>query len=210
MLSMAGTGDLADNDNPGKLCTFRFADLRHSGQLSLVVSYDGGGTADCNYVKIFDKGPVGIANYDFDATQDLSLDSIKDLNGDGHDELIMDSGLAGGGGADHCVATWPVVYAWNGTGYADVSTEFKGYYRKTLAGLKRQIIPQSSPTPASAQEITEGELDGYNGVRARVRIIRPRAAPAPPPDAALGTDCLRAEAAKIERFLGVCPRNITC
>jgi hypothetical protein len=202
MLKMAGTADLADSDNPGKLCTFRFADLRHSGALSLVVSYDGGGTADCNDIEIFDKSPTGIENYDFDATQDLSLDSIKDLNGDGHDELIMDSGLAGGGGADHCMATWPVIYAWNGTGYADESARFKGYYRQTLAVLKSQIATQSLPTPASEQETMEGELTGSNGARAGVRIIRSRAVPAPPPDAASDTDCLKAEVGKIQRFLG--------
>jgi hypothetical protein len=33
-------------DTGGKLCTFQFAGLDHSGELSLVVSYDGGGTAD--------------------------------------------------------------------------------------------------------------------------------------------------------------------
>ena len=75
------------NAGDGKLCTFQFAKLRHSGELSLVVSYDGGGTADCNDVKIFAKGPTGIVSYDFDATQDLSFDSIVDINGDGHHEL---------------------------------------------------------------------------------------------------------------------------
>jgi len=46
-----GNNTLSPED--GKLCSFHFADLRRSGELSLVVSYDDGGTADCNDVAIF-------------------------------------------------------------------------------------------------------------------------------------------------------------
>jgi hypothetical protein len=190
----------------GELCAFRFADLRHSGQLSLVVSYDNGGRADCNMINIFDKSFAGISRSDVNATQDFSFDSIEDINSDGHHELIVDAAFAGGGGIDHCIATWPVVYAWNGTVFADVSTGSKSYYRKTLARLKHQITPQSSPTPASEQEIEEGELTGSNGARVRVRIIGQLSVPTPIPDTGPDTgdsDCQKAEAAQIERFLGI-------
>jgi hypothetical protein len=103
-----------DSPGSGELCEFHFADLRHSGQLSLVVVYDGGGTANCNLVEVFDKSASGIVSYDFDTTQDLSFRSLEDVNGDGRKELILDRAFAGGGSADHCIATWPVVYAWNG------------------------------------------------------------------------------------------------
>jgi hypothetical protein len=36
----------------GEVCEFHFTDLRDSGQLSLVVSYDNGGTQDCNRVDV--------------------------------------------------------------------------------------------------------------------------------------------------------------
>jgi hypothetical protein len=130
-------------------------------------------------------------------------ESVEDINGDGNNELIVDQIFASSNGVNHCIGTWPVVYAWNGTGYANVGTEFKGFYRKTLTELKRQITPQLSPTPASEQQvITEGELTGPNGARVRARSIRPEAIPAPAPDAG-DSDCQKAEAAKIERFLGI-------
>jgi len=44
----------------GKLCWFRFADLHHSGELSLAIIYDGGGTADCNDFSVIDKVSTGI------------------------------------------------------------------------------------------------------------------------------------------------------
>lgn len=47
------------NAGDGKLCWFRFVDLRHSGELSLVAVYDGGGTADCNDLTVFDKTSAG-------------------------------------------------------------------------------------------------------------------------------------------------------
>ena len=200
MLNMAGTADLPNEDNPGKVCEFHFADLRHSGELSLVVIYDGGGTADCNDVEIFDKSPAGIEKYDFEATQDFSFDSIKDLNGDGHGELVVGGGLAGGG-IDHCTARWPVVYAWNGTGYSDVSTKFKGFYRQRLADLKREIAPPAStPAPERAEK---WEKQGNGGVDYYVRSGgSPQAVTTPAPEAG-DIDCERAEAAKIERFLGI-------
>jgi len=49
----------------GKLCEFQFADLRRSGELSLIVSYDAGGMGDCNDIDVFDKTPAGIEDYDF-------------------------------------------------------------------------------------------------------------------------------------------------
>jgi hypothetical protein len=43
----------------GQVCGFRFADLRHSGSLSLIVVIDTGATAGCAGVQIFDKTRSG-------------------------------------------------------------------------------------------------------------------------------------------------------
>jgi hypothetical protein len=194
-----GNTDL--NPGNGKLCEFHFVNLRHSGELSLVAVYDGGGTVDCNDLEVFDKGPTGFSIYDFDTTQDVSLNANKDLNGDGHNELIVDAGLAGGGGADHCIATWPVVYAWNGSGYADVSREFKNYYRKTLSDLQRQIIPLPPiARPEQAQTIETAPPGGSGKFFPGRSVEPPQPVPARTPDS--GLDCVKAEAAKIQRFLG--------
>jgi hypothetical protein len=191
--------DLPGSTGLGKLCKFQFADLRHSGQLSLVVSDDGGGTMDCcNDVEIFDKSPAGIEYYDISSTGASSFDGVEDINGDGNNEVIVDSTFAAPSGGARCWATWPVVYAWNGTGYADVSAEFKGFYRQTLARLEHQIAaPPSLPAPEQV-ETFESHPTGL-----AARIIRPPdAAPAFSSDAA-DSDCEKAETAKIQRFLGI-------
>ncbi len=193
----------------GKLCSFEFADLRHSGELSLVVSYDTGGTMDCNDVEVFDRTAAGIEAYDFNTAGASFFDSIEDSNGDDNRELVVDRSFAAGG-IDHCTATWPVIYAWNGTGYADVSGQFKSFYRQRLQELNRQLAPSPTPTAVSKQyHMARGlPLEG-TGPQLRGEVIRPP--PSAPSESASAQeasdtgdrDCLKAEAAKIERFLGI-------
>jgi len=76
----------------GHVCDFRFADLRHSGNLSLIVSNDGCGTADCNYTTIFDKTPTGFESYDLDMYGQVYFskdDGVEDINQDGKSELVV-------------------------------------------------------------------------------------------------------------------------
>ncbi len=203
-----------------KLCWFKFADLRHSGNLSLAVVYDNGGTADCNNFDVIDKTPAGFEDFDFFNPGDSFFESIEDINGDGNHQLIVGRGFASAG-RDHCTAIWPVVYAWDGTGYADVSGEFKNFYQKRLKELIRQLAPTPTPTPASeAVQIGESPPSSNGGLQitgASNRIIRPQ--PATPSESesaeeasesesaqkaadAWNRDCVKAEAAEIERFLG--------
>jgi hypothetical protein len=105
----------------GKLCWFRFADLHHSRELSLAIIYDGGGTADCNDFSVIDKASTGIEEYDFPGVAD-----IKDIKRDGRSELVVGTIFASAG-RWHCFAMWPVVYVWNGTGYVDVSGQYKSF-----------------------------------------------------------------------------------
>jgi hypothetical protein len=208
----------------GELCEFHFADLHHSGELSLVISYDYGGTMGCNYVAIFEKTRAGIEKYDFDSGSNFSFDSIEDINGDGHDELVVDGDFASVG-IDHCIATWPTIYAWTGNGYSDVSSRYKGYYRRILADLKRQISappPTAVPTPITDQaeraplpmdmQTHENNAAGAppQGVHGNFlagepavlsMIVPTSAAPEPTPDSDL--DCPKAQASKMERFLRI-------
>jgi len=211
-----------DDSSPGngKLCSFQFVDLRHSGELSLAVTYDGGGTADCNYFEVFDKTAAGIEDYDFFAGGQPFFEGIKDINGDGRYEVVVGRSFASVE-RDRCAAIWPVIYAWNGSGYADVSAQFKGFYRQRLQELTGQLAPSPTPTPAgeqgavSAQGVVSAQiqtvriLPSEGSGPARSFIIRP---PTSPPSRSESSeeasdtgdrDCLKAQAAKIERFLGI-------
>ncbi|MBF6570390.1 MAG: HEAT repeat domain-containing protein [Candidatus Binataceae bacterium] len=218
-----GNSDLSPPN--GKLCDFQFADLRHSGELSLVIGDDYGGTAECNNVDIFDKSGTGFEYYWFSQTGPSYYDEIDDLARDGNQELVVDRPFDSGG-IDHCTATWPAIYAWTGTGYSDVSSNFKSYYEEQLASLQKEIataeaqdqagngaVPQSRQSAAESPALASPQVKNGPGVTG---IVTPRhssgsletpalsdSATSEEPIEASEIMCLKAEAYKIERFLGV-------
>jgi hypothetical protein len=217
-----GNTDLSPGS--GKLCAFQFADLRNSGNLSLVVSYDGGGTDDCNYVDIYDKSASGIEQRGFQGySNGAYFDSIQDLDGDGHLELIV--GKYSGSAeytedGSNCEATQSVIYAWNGHDYVDVSTRYPAYYRKELASLRKEIEAAKPsrvrsgtgadtkafrPEPSHAGDSDErsrtsaGIASGSFNAGFRLETL-----PVEPASVDTGhLDCARAEADRIMRLLGI-------
>jgi hypothetical protein len=229
-----------------QVCNAQFADLKHNGTLSLVLGDDGGGTADCNYSEIFDKSAGKFENYSADAY--IGTPGAEDINGDGRFEVIVYDTAAteydgisdSSGRHPHCEAcrtceeSWPVIYAWSGSGYTDVSTQYPKYYERELASVKKQIAaiyqaeaaahrpaPVVQPrvqVPIAAEPGTfshGGQFGGGFGASGAQQIgtmqqqqtleSAPAATSTPddaePPDENQ-LDCLKAEAAKIERFLG--------
>lgn len=225
-----------------RVCEFRFADLRNSGNLSLITTVNPGGRQwpECNQLYIFDRTPTGFEHYETDrAYGDDLARSVLDINHDGRHELVLwgelapvATGLFNRNGLG-CDAKWPLVFAWTGNGYSEVSDQYKDYYRNYLKSLEAQVAAYSSESgsaaaqkanPASAlgggviaQETRRGVEfsvgpggEGPATVTGLVRI-----APAPTPEAAQIPEaaptrpnpgdysCTRIEAAKTEAFLGI-------
>lgn len=200
----------------------RFVDLRRSGTLSLVIA-EATNTRACPLL-VVDKRPDGFQVSQFNDGPDPLV--IGDFAGDGKIEFIGYSDFTSYMGAQHCVASWPVVWAWTGSRYADVSAENKAYYQKDLASLKRQVAEAESepPTNSCIQEAgSAGEAEPQPGAanpgaesmplssgeetlgylpRLALQVSPPQPLATPDPlDGAL--DCAKAEAAKDERFLGI-------
>ncbi len=204
-----------DDEASGNLCSFRFVDLRHSGELSLVASYGAGSSvADCYQLTIFDKGPVEVEAYDYSGSLGYTNvnDVVKDINGNGHLQLIVPLAAA-----SYCDYDWPSFYAWTGSGYTNVSSKYPKYYETWLASLKkqiaamqaaRQVAAQATPTPSLGSGPTVSVLEdrGHSPYTPVRQQLAPE--PAPPVSAevqvptTLQFDCARAQADKIERFLG--------
>ncbi len=204
------------------ICSSRFADLRHSGNLSLVVSASDG--RHCS-LSIIDKTLSGFEVYGFN--QDAEVEAIEDLAGNGNLELVLNTSPPGDFGLKGpCIPTWPAIFAWTGSGYTDVSSQYKSYYERELASLKEKIVAAEEPqTPAAALtpasqphmlEITQGQTvagdrspsaSGESG--SEPLAIAPQTSPSPAASPAVGPaevyvpDCTEAEAAKIEHFLGI-------
>ncbi|HEY9156673.1 HEAT repeat domain-containing protein [Candidatus Binatus sp.] len=202
------------------ICSSQFADLRHSGNLSLVVSYSDG--RNCQ-LSVIDKTPSGFESYAAPARPGSW--EVRDLAGNGQFQLVVATEFTSYLGAMHCVAIWPVIYAWTGKGYTDVSSQYTSYYEQELAALKEQIAahseeaqaPAASQTPGSVahripvlitrMSTTESSPASSNGVGAAQVVPAPPPSPSPAASPAVtltgSLDCAKAEAAKIERFLGI-------
>ena len=119
------------------------------------------------------------------------------------------------------MAQWDVIYAWTGSNYTNVSSQYKQYYEQKLASLKKEIAAteeQNERAEQAANVESGGSAASTSGLMARwssgdngnapnhASSGSSESAPAQPPAPAepdrLGLDCTKAEAAKIERFLG--------
>jgi len=215
---LALVAKVTDQPDPHlKICSSHFADLRHSDNLSLVVSTESGRFCD---VQIIDKTASRFEVYDPDSSTNSSID-IKDIDGNGNLELIVNVDLTSYEGANHCEASWPAIYAWTGNGYSNVSAEYRGYYEQQLASLRREIAAISSATgqaqAAAANQAPEPQpsaIPRFGSPRSATSdLTLPEASvvqeESPSPSATPAAmsnledaDCTKAEAAKIERFLG--------
>ncbi len=159
-----------------KVCEFRFADLRDSGTLSLIVTADPG-NADCGLTQIFDKAPIGFDVYAGGGyAQDLAH-SVLDLNHDGRRQLLLWSDLAlyAKRSLFHyglsCGAEWPLIFVWTGNTYSDVSGQYKDYYsghlksvNARLAAYSLVLAPAAAPTANRALVVGSASITGQRQV----------------------------------------------
>src|SRR5260370_11711077 len=216
-----------------RVCEFRFADLRNSGNLSLIITANPGGRQlpECNELDIFDKTPTGFELYHADAAYGHDLaNSVLDINHDGRHELVLwgelapvATGLSNQNGLG-CDAEWPLVFAWTGNGYSEVSDQYKVYYRNHLKSLETQLAaysPESgqaatqTANPAPTRRGIEFSVGPSGEGSAPFAFSSQITAPAPTPEAAPTPGwlvlnrarrdyaCTRIEAAKTEAFLGI-------
>ena len=120
-------------------------DLRHSVNLSLVLVIDSGGAAGCNDTYVFDKTTSEFERYGFNADFSIGND-VREINRDGRSQLVMWApiGLPLDDLSRQC--EWPMVFAWTGAGYYEVSAQYKSYYERYLKSLNKQIANSHSPT----------------------------------------------------------------
>src|SRR5258708_33012614 len=211
-----------------EVCEFRFADLRGSGNLSLITTVNPGGRQwpECNLLYIFDRTPRGFELYLANRAYGHDLaNSVPDINHDGRHELVLWGRLAPvatwpfNRNALGCDAEWPLVFAWTRDGYSEASDQYKDYYRNYLKSLETQLAaysPESgpvavqTPNPAPTRRVIKLSIGPTGeGLAAAPQpslsqitapASTPQAVPTPP---AGDYACTRIEAAKTESFLGI-------
>ncbi len=135
---------------PLGICYAHFADLHHSGTLSLVVAENDGRAC---HLFVVDKAAGGFSRYGFDLSHGADGPKIKDLDGNGNLELIVPTDLTDYYGAGYCMTRWPVIYAWTGDGYSDVSSHYKSYYEQRLAALQKDIAAAEAQEERAEQAL---------------------------------------------------------
>lgn len=169
------------SDDLLRVCSFHFADLRRDGNLSLVAGTDSSGRGLCRQVDILDKKASDFEVYGITGSIGVGEDvaaRVKDIRRNGKLQLVIDEDFTMDQGVAQCAASWPVIYAWTGGNYANVSAQFRDFYQQKLASLVAEMpkLPSGGP----------GSNPGDQGYEEQAR-----------------RECLEAETAKIQRFLDV-------
>jgi hypothetical protein len=175
-LSLGGEADFGDNGNE-YVCSFTFADLRSNGYLSLIAGIGITGRGMCRGVYIIDKTASSFETYLSEGDPEAGND-VSDKIKDLHRDGKQEFLLSNQFGEikDQCRGNWTAIFAWTGGGYTNVSDSFKNFYRQQLDSLN-QKISALHPIPL------------YGG-----GVSEPR-----------DKECLLAEAAKLQRYLGISP-----
>ena len=127
-----------DNDGT-ELCSFKFVDLGHDGNLTLLVTRHDGGRGGCGDVHVVDRTAAGFEEHNVWG----GLYGVDDVNNvlvdiDGQPYLSDDDNIATYDGADRCSAGYTRIYGWDGSNYSDQSAQprFKPFYQHEVESMK--------------------------------------------------------------------------
>ena len=141
---------------------FEWADLEGNGKYALVCVFDFGGKVQT--VNIYQRdgsGKINKQSIDLEGYghEDLRTSPIRDLNGDGKKELIINSGFGDGRAmADTPLTQWPMVYRLLNGQYVEASRSFPGFYDKeVLPPLEAKIAALQKKLDSEAEAKAAGE-----------------------------------------------------
>ena len=130
--------DFGEANDQTRICSFRFVDLGHDGNLTLLVSRYDGGRGGCGDVYIVDRTAGGFQQHDLSTTvygNDNVNDVLSDI--DGKTYLAVGNYQIG----DRCTLGFTKIYAWDGSNYSNQSDQprFKPYYEHEIEMLKKGV-----------------------------------------------------------------------
>lgn len=156
---------------PQDIGEFTWADLRGNGRLELLATLDVNGREFFNTVVIVRQEPSDkMTAEELEGWMITDLHSIiRDLNGNGQDELIIPTVLESFSTAD--TITWPAVYRLEKGKYVEASGDFPAYYDShVLPQLDREIQSVQNERSAGGDGATEDKLASL--IMTRDKILR--------------------------------------
>jgi len=150
---------------PAQIDQFRFADLEGDGKYELLLTESG---PCASFVTILRQIGGGYLNrQSFFGGADLNT-AIRDLNGNGADELIIFTPLVSHSCTD--IVTWPVVYSLKDGKYVEASRDFPNYYDNEVLPELDQQISAAQAKVAAGKRNAEYRLAGL--IMERDQILR--------------------------------------
>jgi len=148
---------------------FAWIDLAGDERYELATRQDLSGRAYFDYLAVYWRSPAGKVTRDWIEGVDLpSLDKIvRDLDGDGKDELIVPSALDRHdprGYPGYPARVWPKVYRLRNGHYVDASAEYAAFYDNEVLPTLEQAIEQArrdvsgKPGEGPAHEAAQRQL----------------------------------------------------
>ena len=144
---------------------FEWADFAGNGKYALVVVWNTGPHGEG--ISIYQQnvlGKIDSQQVDLEGTEGYGhegplKDEIRDLNGDGKKELIVNAGFgAGRDTAETPLTQWPMVYRLRDGKYVEASREFPGFYDKgVLPPLEAKIAALEKKLDSEAEAKAAGE-----------------------------------------------------
>jgi hypothetical protein len=149
-----------------RICSSRFVDLGHDGNLTLLISRYDGGRGGCGDAYIVDRTASGFQQHVWGTV--YGVDDVNQVlqKIDGRFYIAVDDDFAiyGGanefrtslGGPDQCSAGWSKIYGWDGSDYSNQSEQprFKKFYEHEVETLKKGVAGISpNCTKASVAKI---------------------------------------------------------
>ena len=140
--------DYGEANRETLICSFRFVDLGHDGNLTLLVSRYDGGRGGCGDVYIVDRSAGGFQEHTVSTglygTDDVNQ-VLQQIDGkmyivDEHDIAIYTAGETSAAGSPlRCVAGWTKIYRWDGSDYSNQSAQprFRQFYDHEIESLKK-------------------------------------------------------------------------
>jgi hypothetical protein len=140
--------DYGEANAQTRICSFRFVDPGHDGNLTLLVSRYDGGRGGCGDVYIVDRTAGDFQQHTVSTglygTDDVNQ-VLQEIDGkmyivDEYDFATYTAGETSAAGSPHrCVAGWTKIYRWDGSDYSDQSAQphFRQFYDHEIESLKK-------------------------------------------------------------------------
>ena len=134
--------DYGEDNDQTELCSFKFLDLGHDGNLTLLVTRYDGGRGGCGTVYIVDRTAAGFEQHDL-AVSLYGVDDVNkvlvDINGKPY--LYDYNDFATYEGADRCSPGYKRIYSWDGSNYSNESAQprFKPFYEHEVETMKKGV-----------------------------------------------------------------------